>query len=242
MSITLPENIKPLFHSNLEHVFFDLDHTLWDTEANSKKALELIFEECKTDLEGSVKFDEFLPVYTKINHQLWDDYAKGLVNKEELRIDRFKNSFAHFNFDKQDVLEHFAYQFVSITPKQGLLIDGAIEILERLNSKFQLHIITNGFKEAQFVKLEYAGLSKYFKEVILSEDCGIMKPNPEIFHYSSQRAKSTNLNSLYIGDNYKADVLGAKAANWNVIHFNEFDLVENSVADATVKKLVDIYS
>ena len=59
------------------HLFFDLDHTLWDFETNSRLTLLDLFEKHK--LEGITQSDEetFYNTYVCINEQKWASIPKG---------------------------------------------------------------------------------------------------------------------------------------------------------------------
>ena len=83
-----------------------------------------------------------------------------------------------------------------------------------------MHIITNGFKEVQRRKLEKSKLIHYFKTVTISEDVGVKKPDKLIFEHAIFSAKAKIENSIMIGDNYHADILGASALGMRAIYFN----------------------
>ena len=100
------------------------------------------------------------------------------------------------------------------------MFDGTIEILDYLHLKYKLHIITNGFKEIQQGKLNNANIDKYFVTVTNSEMVGVKKPNPKIFKHALNAAKASEKNSIMIGDNYEADILGALNFGVDAICFN----------------------
>ena len=86
--------------NNIEHVFFDLDHTLWDFDKNSALTFEYIFKLNKIDLELS----RFLEVYIPINFDYWENYRKNLVSKEKLRYGRLKDSFTALSYQVDDTI------------------------------------------------------------------------------------------------------------------------------------------
>lgn len=65
-----------------------------------------------------------------------------------------------------------------------------------------------------------AGVDKFFKKVVLSEDIGVHKPFPEIFYFAMSATQSELHTSLMIGDNWKNDVAGAKDAGLGQIFYN----------------------
>ena len=119
------------------------------------------------------------------------------------------------------------------------MFDGAHEILAHLQSNYQLHIITNGFNEVQYLKMEKSDLTKYFKTIITSEDAGVKKPNPIIFEYALAQADANSHESIMIGDNWEADIMGAKNAGLDVIYCN-FNQESVSSTIKSVKNLIEL--
>lgn len=212
--------------NKFEHIFFDLDRTLWDFERNSKSALMQLFVELK--LDGFIQdFDVFHEVYRKINASYWENYSKGNVSKEKLRIGRFHDTLVHFGIDNLHLSTELAEGYVKVSPYQTHLFPGTKEVLQELNDQnYRLHIITNGFKEVQFIKLENSGLRQFFEDVLCSEDVGKNKPNPEIFQAALQRTKAKSNVSMMIGDDFEADVLGAERCGIRGILFDPHDVYE----------------
>lgn len=221
---------------NIKHIFFDLDHTLWDFETNSDIAFETVFKkhQVKADLQ------KFLNYYRGINEQYWKLYREEKITKEELRLGRLKDTFVKI---KQTVnlqlLESLSVDYINVLPYNNQLFTGTHEILEHLYVNYKLHIITNGFNEVQYKKMENSGLTKYFDKIITSEDAGVKKPNPIIFEYALAMTKASSLESVMIGDNWEADIMGAKDAGLDVIfcNYNAQPVSENI---KSVTNLIDI--
>jgi putative hydrolase of the HAD superfamily len=202
-----------------KHVFFDLDRTLWDFDANSKKALHLIFHDEK--LHHHLNFEVFHRIYEQVNAQLWADYSKGKVTKNELRTLRFLETLRKFKLADQKLSERIGEAYIELSPRQTQLFPGVLETLKELkNIGFQLHIITNGFQEVQFVKLENSGLRDFFDVIVCSEFVGKNKPDPEIFHYAMKEAGTISNNSLMIGDDLRADIFGSTRVGMEAILFD----------------------
>ena len=205
---------------NISDVFFDLDHTLWDFEKNSAITFKRIFEEYQID----VHLETFLGKYVPINHSYWKLYREEKISKEELRYGRLKKSFDLLEKEITDSkINELAVAYVKYLPEQLNLFDNTITILDYLKPKYNLHIITNGFKEVQSGKLENTGISRYFNQVVNSETVGVKKPNPLIFEYALQKANTTPESSVMIGDTLEADIMGAKNVGMQAIHFNSND-------------------
>jgi len=201
----------------IKHVFFDLDHTLWDFEKNSA----LAYEACFQKNQMNINLNEFLKVYVPINERYWKLYREEKVTKEDLKHGRLKEAFNHIDFDISDsLIDKIAEEYLEYLPTFNSLFDGTIAILDYLYPKYQLHIITNGFAEIQTAKLKNSGISHYFKELITSESVGVKKPNPKIFNYALQKATANPAESMMIGDNLEADVLGAENVGMHAIFFN----------------------
>ena len=186
----------------MKHLFFDLDRTLWDFETNSETALNILFDELK--LGDSIRsFRSFHTQYKKINAQLWYDYAKGKVSKEELRTSRFDRTLKKFKINDATLAMKLGDGYVELSPYQTNLFPHTIETLDALKKEdYQLHIITNGFKEVQYIKLKNSGLIDFFDVILCSEEVGKTKPSPLVFQAAIDRANATKKESLMIGDDY----------------------------------------
>lgn len=203
-----------------KHIFFDLDHTLWDFEKNSNLTFKQLFNTHKIQL----KLEDFLTVYAPINFDYWKRYREERVKKEDLRYGRLRDTFDALNFNVSDELIHqLSFDYIEVLPNNNYLFDGVFELLDYLESKYTLHIITNGFEEVQHLKLEKSGIIKYFDKIITSESVGVKKPNPKIFNHALKKAGATSKNSVMIGDNLEADIIGALNCGITSIHFNLHD-------------------
>ncbi len=225
---------------NIKHVFFDLDHTLWDFDKNAKLSFEQIFKEQKI----AVALDDFLEVYTPINFEYWKLYREEKVNKATLRYRRLKDTFDALSYTiNDDLINVLSEDFIKFLPNYNHLIEGTIDVLDYLSEKYQLHIITNGFKEVQNLKLEKSNIKKYFKTVITSESVGVKKPNPKIFEYALAQAKAQPQDCIMIGDNIEADILGAFNAGILPIHLelNKKGNTKNAFAQINALKELKQY-
>ncbi|MDY8134441.1 YjjG family noncanonical pyrimidine nucleotidase [Aquimarina sp. 2201CG5-10] len=201
----------------VKHIFFDLDHTLWDFDKNSALAFELMFEKFDIPLE----IDEFLEVYQPINMKYWKLYREEQVSKIQLRRGRLFDAFAIFDLKySTNTIDQLSEDYISFLPLNNNLIEGAVDLLDYLQPNYQLHIITNGFREVQNNKLSKSGIGHYFKTITNSEDVGVKKPNPIIFEHAIEISGAEINNSIMIGDNYEADIMGAESLGIKTICFN----------------------
>lgn len=224
---------------NYKHLFFDLDRTLWDFERNSAEAIEELFYKHKLDRKLSVGFPDFFKVYSFINDELWAQYRKGEVVKDELRQQRYLLSFQHFGYDDAALALQFNDEYVSSSSSKTHLLPNAREVLEYLKQRYSLHLITNGFVEAQNVKLDNCNIRKYFSAIIISDGMGFRKPDKRIFHHAMKEAGAKSADSLMIGDDYGPDVIGAKAVGMDQIYLCPEPL-SGQIATFTIAELKDL--
>ena len=201
----------------IKHVFFDLDHTLWDFDKNSALTFGQIFKTHKVD----VSLDAFLEVYEPINLRYWKRYRDDEIDKITLRYGRLRDAFNEINYSVDDTLIHnLSVDYIACLSSFSHLFDGTLEILQYLQPKYQLHIITNGFEEAQMKKMNASAITSYFKTVTNADVAGVKKPNPIIFNHALKIANAQSKESVMIGDNYEADILGALNVGYDAIFFN----------------------
>jgi putative hydrolase of the HAD superfamily len=207
----------------MQHLFFDLDRTLWDFEKNSELALHELFHSIGLD-RAIPEFELFHSSYKLKNAELWKQYGAGKISKDELRISRFKITLESFGVDDPNLISQMSDGYVEISPRQTALFPGALATLLELKTQgYPMHIITNGFKEVQYIKLENSGLAPFFDVVICSEEVGKNKPSPDIFHFALSKAKATSSHSVMIGDDPEVDVYGALSAGMRGILFDPYE-------------------
>lgn len=224
-----------------KHIFFDLDRTLWDFDRNSEFALRQILTEEKL-LSNIFDFEEFHQIYKQENARLWKEYVAGRLEKEVLRFKRFQEALIHFGIDDIALSKRMGEAYIEVSPRQTQLFPNVIETLEELNSiGFKLHIITNGFAEVQYIKLENCGLIQYFDVIVCSEVIGKNKPDPLIFRHALKEANAMNVNSLMIGDDYHADIHGALQSGLQAVLFDPHKQ-QNSSYEWVISDLIEVPS
>jgi len=220
----------------IKHVFFDLDHTLWDFDANSDQSFRFIFDKLNIDLD----FSMFSGYYYPINEYYWKLFREDNVSKKDLRFGRLNDTFKKMNHSISDaMINKLSEAYIDNLSNYNLLIEGALDILDYLKPKYNLHIITNGFQEVQGLKMEKSGLNAYFETVITSEEVGVKKPNPKIYNYALKTCNAMASESIMIGDNYEADVIGAIDSGLDAIFYN-FKGVTSSKNIKTVTQLLQL--
>ncbi len=202
--------------STIKALYFDLDHTLWDFEANSAAAFKTLFTTYQIELDLAA----FLTVYVPNNTFFWKLYREGKMDKETLRYQRLKTVFDALNYPASDALiDEIADAYIQILPEYNKLFDGAKEMLHALKSHYALHIITNGFKDVQHFKIRNAGLFPFFDTITDSSSVGKKKPDPEIFRHALQLGNVAPHEAIMIGDSLEADIQGAMYVGMHAVHF-----------------------
>lgn len=201
-------------------LFIDLDGTLWDFSNNAKTTLYEIFQLHNLKKSGVESFQIFLSTYQEINTELWDLFREGQINKDFLSIERFRKTLAKLSQDEQKASE-MAQQYLSWSSEKTRLYPGVIETLEYLKPKYSMHILTNGFNEVQYKKIDNSGLSPYFRTIITSDNAGAKKPEKAFFDYAFLHTQANPEKTLMIGDNEEVDIAGAVNVNMDQVFVNQ---------------------
>jgi putative hydrolase of the HAD superfamily len=204
-----------------EHLFFDLDHTLWDFETNSRNSFEVLYPQFDLQQKGVSSFDAFMERYMHHNDVLWDRYRKGFIKQDELRWKRVWHTLLDFKIGSDQLAKDVSQAYLELLPTRTALFDGCIELLNYLqNKQYKMHLLTNGFQEVQLNKIKLSGIADFFEQVITSEASNSVKPNKAIFDYALEKTGATVANSIMIGDNLEVDIEGAANAGWPQIWVN----------------------
>ena len=203
-----------------KHIFFDLDHTIWDFDKNAEETIHELYKTYELDGLGLSCPYTFIETYTRNNHELWAAYHLGTISKEHLRKTRFKKTFLDLGLAPELIPAAFEDDYVRICPTKTNLFPEAHEVLSYLQGKYKLHLISNGFKESTELKIELSGLKMYFETIVISEIVGINKPDPAIFEFALGGADAKKEESVMIGDSLEADIRGAMMFGMDAIYFN----------------------
>lgn len=202
-----------------KNLFIDLDDTIYDFSEASKESFMETYE--LLHYERFFKsFEHFYSIYKPYNLELWRIYGEGKITKEELNRRRYSHPLEAVGIYDQELADRFCREALSRIPTKNKLIPGAIELLEYLRPKYNLYILSNGFKELQSHKMRTAGIDKYFDALILSEEIGVNKPNRELYEYALEKTGSKLEESIMIGDMFDTDIVGAANIGMEQIYFN----------------------
>jgi len=203
-----------------KHVFFDLDHTLWDFEKNATETLNYLYQYFKLIEVNQLDLQKFVTIFHQINRELWSLHDAGKITKDYIRKERFNMVFAAMEVPLDFVPATIGDKYLELCPTKPHVIPFAHKVLDYLKDHYVLHIITNGFEDVQQIKIKSAQLEDYFIEVITADFCGYKKPSKEIFVYALEKAQAIPEESIMIGDNLETDIIGAKNANIDQVYYN----------------------
>ncbi len=206
------------------HLFFDLDHTLWDFDANAKDTLTDLYKTHNLTQRVEAAFEDFYRKYLYHNEILWDQYHHGKISADDLKWKRMYRTLLDFKIGDEVLAKELSAGFLELLPTKKNVFPYTFEILEYLLAKnYRLHLITNGFEKTQWSKLNNSGLAKYFTHVITSEASNSLKPKKEIFEFAVNKAGTTLTETIMIGDNLDADIKGAMDAGMDTIFVNHIN-------------------
>lgn len=202
----------------IKAIFFDLDDTLHDHQKP--------FADTFSNMFPNVGMDGIENVYKKYRYfsdLLWENYIRKEITLEELRIFRTVELLKSYEQEiSNEMAKEFQLKYESALLSIELLPE-VPELLIKLNHMgFELGIITNGPTEHQKNKIDSLSLTKYIPKdrIFISDEVGVAKPDPKIFHKAGQSLMFSPENYLYIGDSWTNDVIGAHNAGWHSIWFN----------------------
>jgi putative hydrolase of the HAD superfamily len=243
----------PVLHKNIpdapfgdggkqyRHLFFDLDHTLWDFEANAKATLKELYSALQLEEKGINDFDLFHKNYRAHNEKLWERYRNGFIRQEELRVKRMWLALLDFKIADEELAKEMSARFLELLPTRTILFPHAAEILQYLIDKgYILHLLTNGFEKTQHSKLMYSGLKHFFKEIITSELSNSLKPSKEIFEFAFERCAAEKNECIMIGDNIEVDIIGAMNAGIDQVYVNHLSIEPTVKPTYTVNSLKEL--
>jgi putative hydrolase of the HAD superfamily len=217
-----------IFLEGIRHIFFDLDRTLWDFDANVDITLREMYTRYGLDKHISSP-EVFIAEYQFQNQRYWDLYIDGKITKKHLRTVRYRKTLEVFGIKNKTMAEQMGTDYIMLSPLQKMVFPDTHKTLDYLKEKYTLHIITNGFEEVQHIKVKSSGIDHYFDNLITSEKAGALKPHRKIFDYSMKLVKAHPEQCLMIGDDPEKDIHAALNIGMQAIYFNPAGLTIDGV-------------
>ncbi|MGL4955545.1 MAG: YjjG family noncanonical pyrimidine nucleotidase [Bacteroidales bacterium] len=203
------------------HLFFDLDRTLWDLEANSEEVLRDMYKKRTIIHTFFSSPEEFVVTFKRINDIMWCEYHRGNISKKSLREQRFYLTLRKKKISNRTLAQQLDEEYIAQSPTKTALMPYAIETLQYLQQRgYRLHIITNGFNDVQYNKLFNSKLDVFFETVTTSENAACQKPNLGIYQYAGRTLKANVEECLMIGDDFENDIRGAMNMGWSQVYYN----------------------
>lgn len=224
-----------------KHLFFDLDHTLWDFEKNSRESLAELYENFGLHSWNSTGLNAFQTEFSVVNRRYWSLLESNQITHDELRRSRFRDTLVNLGIDADEKLGlQLNEAFLELLPQKSHLIEGTLEILDFLAPNYEIHIISNGWQDVQSKKIKSSKIEHYFREVITNERAEARKPDKKIFDYAVNVTKARLEESLMIGDNYEADILGAINAQMDSVFYNPDGMVADKKPTFDIRRLIEL--
>jgi len=210
-------------------IYFDLDDTLLDHKKAEQNGIADVHQHF--DAFNSIALQELIDVYHHINKGLWEEYGRGEIDRHILHRRRFEETFLELGI-AADLYAEAGKVYMNYYRSHWEWIDGAKEAYNLIALNYPTGIITNGFAETQWMKIDQFGFKETARQIVISEEVGVMKPHPKIFDHSTALVGVERNEILYVGDSLSSDVIGGKAADWKVAWFTENPTVEGvEIAD-----------
>ena len=187
------------------NLLFDADGTLYDFKATEKISLEKTFNHYNIEYSK-----ENIAIYSEKNKALWALYEKGLIKQDEIKYKRFEDFFNAIGI-KADAVEA-GELYIDYLSKNGIMIEGATDLLDKLKGKHNLYIITNGIAKTQHGRIDGTNTRHYYKRIFISTEMNTQKPDKEFFDIVMREEKLDKKRTIVIGDSVNSDIKGANNA------------------------------
>ncbi|MBQ9073475.1 MAG: YjjG family noncanonical pyrimidine nucleotidase [Muribaculaceae bacterium] len=222
----------------IDWVWVDLDDTVWDFKGNSWESLGYVYHAANLDSKIA-DVDTWRNCYLENNHRLWTLYNAGTITKDFLMMERFRRVLTDHGYTDSEARKlspQLSDLYLDRLASLDRLVSGALPLLDHLRQKgYRLGVISNGFHEVQFRKMQSAGITHYFDTVVLSDDIGVNKPDRRIFDHALRKTSGIADRTLIIGDNPSTDIAGGLNAGWHAICFNQNGENESSTPQGAIE-------
>lgn len=203
---------------NPKFIYFDLDDTLLNHKKAEQRALHDIHQHF--DLFNGASEQLLVDTYHHINKGLWEEYALGKIDRDNLQRRRFEETLIKLKVDGSQY-ETIGSQYMQFYRNHWEWIEGAESAYQKIAEHYPVGIITNGFAETQRLKIEQFNFEDTARHIVISEDVGEMKPHPKVFDTATDLTGENRKDILYVGDSFTSDVTGGAKAGWKVAWYTK---------------------
>lgn len=184
------------------YALFDLDDTVHDKKQSLFACAEAIYSKF---LDDRINADEFIEAFVSENCII------------QPKLDVFKLLSVKFSIEPETetkMLKYFDESFQNYSKR----FDGVLECMDYLKSEgVKIACVTNGRDFFQRNKIKALGLETFFDTIVTSGELSVKKPDPYIFNVALEKLGAKAEESVFIGDNLKADMEPAKKLGMNTV-------------------------
>lgn len=202
-------------------VIFDLDDTLFDhyhSVQSGLLALQGVYP--RLSLHSLADLTE---TYVDLVETLHIQVLRGLLTIDQARIQRIQSFFLKYDralsLDEAQQAASF-YRAAYQAARQP--VAGALALLQQLHADTKIGIITNNGSQEQREKLSACGLAPWIDVLVISEEVGVIKPEPAIFEIALKQLDCEANQVVMLGDAWQTDILGAHGAGIRPVWLNRF--------------------
>lgn len=203
----------------ISSILFDVDDTLYDQQQPFRQAIMTYFPE--------IPCQQLTSLYLRFRVHSDEQFGKVLANEwtlDHFRHYRLSTSLTDLGYAPVTLKESQHFQAMYEEQLDAITIHPAVkDTLDYLAGlPIQIGIITNGPTVHQQKKLDQLQLTQWIKpeHMMISQATGYQKPDIEIFRLAESMFDLDPATTLYIGDNFDNDVIGAKRAGWQALWLN----------------------
>lgn len=221
-------------------IFFDLDHTLWDYETNSREMLMELYNHFDLAEKGVHNPDAFVGVFQQVNNKLWYQFDRGMITSEVIRKERFEKILGAFRVADTSLASSLSQEYLLGCPRRCNLMPHAFDTLQHLSGRYALTIVTNGFEDVQTIKLMSGNLHGFFDHIVTSQKAGHRKPAKEIFEYALRTNGIEPHEAVMVGDNLITDMGGAINASIDTAFYNPEMMEHDQPVNYEIRSLIEL--
>jgi len=212
-------NDRTIPTSHYNAFIIDADNTLFDFNKSEREALR---QALRANGYSSVPEDT-CERYHDINDELWKRFEQGGVSQDELRIERFRRLLSSLppaqGRQYSPDPEQIGKRYIEVLSNKGYLLPHARVVLQRMSARVPLLLLSNGIASVQRRRIAQSGIGPYFRDILISAEVELAKPDPAIFALAIERLGCDKRQILCVGDSPSSDIRGGRSAGLDTCWF-----------------------